>query len=57
MPDSSETKYILTIKPAIPPKDKHRIQDLLTVLGYDVHGGGINMDLSCCDISFSKEEK
>lgn len=45
--------YILEIKPAIRPDGRHRIEDCLTALGYQVHGGGTCADMSSCDISFS----
>lgn len=45
-------KYTLKIKPAIPLKERHRIEDLLKKSGYDVIGGGTNIDMSECDISF-----
>ena len=48
-------KYILTIKPAIPPKDRHKLEDALRKLGYSVWGGGQTMDSSKCDISFDKK--
>ena len=48
-------KYKLEIKPAIIPKERHKIEDVLEKLGYVVHGGGTDTDMSACDISFSKE--
>ena len=48
-------KYILEIKPAILPKERHKIEDFLKKEGYDVSGGGTHTDLSCCDISFSRD--
>lgn len=47
--------YILQIKPAISPKERRKIEDFLKKEGYDVSGGGTDTDLSCCDISFSKD--
>jgi len=47
--------YILEIKPALEPAERHRIQDCLTKLGYHVSGGGTCTDMSSCDISFSAE--
>ena len=49
-------KYKLEIKPAIMPEERHKIEDVLKKLGYDVSGGGTDTDMSACDISFSKEE-
>ena len=48
-------KHILKIEPAIPPAERHKIQDVLKGLGYEIHGGGTCKDKSFCDISFSKE--
>ena len=47
-----EMKYIMEIKPALAPKERHRIQDSLRQLGYHVSGGGTCTDMSSCDISF-----
>ena len=46
-------KYRLEIKPAILPASRHMIEDVLKSVGYEVHGGGTDIDLSSCDISFS----
>ena len=35
---------------------RQKIEDDLTLMGYDVHGGGTDTDMSACDISFSKGE-
>ena len=48
-------KYKLEIKPAIIPKERHKIEDVLNEMDYEVHGGGTDTDMSACDISFSKE--
>ena len=48
-------KHILKIKPAIPPAERHKIEKVLKKAGYEIHGGGTCMDMSSCDISFSKE--
>ena len=48
-------KFKLEIKPAIIPEERHKIQAVLEKLGYDVHGGGTDTDMSSCDISFSKK--
>jgi len=49
-----EILYRATIKPAIYPKERHVIENAIKELGYVVHGGGTNTDMSECDISFSK---
>ena len=46
--------YILTIKPAIEPKERHKIEDSIKKLGYKVLGGGTHINMSECDISFKK---
>ncbi len=48
--------YILKIKPAILPEERHKIEKFLQTEGYHVSGGGTDTDMSSCDISFSKEE-
>ena len=45
-------KYILEIKPALEPKERHKIEDALKQIGYHVSGGGTCIDMSSCDISF-----
>lgn len=50
-------KYTLKIKPAILPAERHKIEDTLKKLGYDVSGGGTNTDMSACDISFSEKKE
>jgi hypothetical protein len=45
---------ILTIKPAIPAPERHKIEDCLKKLGYEIKGGGTHADWSECDISFEK---
>lgn len=50
-------RYILTIKPALKPEERHIIQDKLTELGYKVSGGGSYTDMSECDISFEGGDK
>ena len=49
-------KYTLKITPAIEPEERHKIQDVLKSLGYDIHGGGTHTDGSECDISFSSKD-
>jgi len=46
-------KFNLEITPAIPPEERHKIEDVLKSMRYDVSGGGTNTDMSACDISFS----
>ena len=50
-------KFLLEIKPAIPSKDRHVIEDALKKLGYHMSGGGQMVDKSSSDISFSSPEK
>jgi len=47
-------EYLMTIKPALEPTERHKIQDAMKKLGYDVSGGGQMLDGSECDISFNK---
>jgi len=47
--------YILEVKPALMPEERHKLEDFLESEGYDVSGGGTHADLSFCDISFSKQ--
>ena len=54
MPDKKKKSYFLTIKPALEPGKRHKIQDALEELGYHVSGGGQMVDGSECDISFDK---
>lgn len=44
--------YLMTIKPALEPKERYKIQDALEMIGYKVSGGGTTTDMSECDISF-----
>ena len=53
---AEKKSYILTIKPALKPEERHKIEDVLKKLGYSVWGGGQNIDGSECDISFDKKE-
>ena len=50
-------KHTLIIKPAIPPEKRHKLEDQLTLMGYEVYGGGTGMDMSECDISFNDDDK
>ena len=47
--------YCLTIRPAIIPAERHKIQDALQLMGYHVSGGGTATDMSSCDISFFRK--
>lgn len=49
--------FSLEIKPAIPPEERHKIEDVLKSMGYNVWGGGTHTDMSACNISFEVEEK
>lgn len=44
--------HTLTIRPAISPTERHKIEDLLVCMGYTVCGGGTYVDMSECDITF-----
>jgi len=46
--------YRLEIKPALKPSERHKMEKALKKLGYKVHGGGTCIDMSQCDVSFSK---
>ena len=49
--------FKLTIKPALRPAERHKIEDVLKKLGYNVYGGGTRADLLECDVSFEKMTK
>ncbi len=49
-------KFKLEIKPAILPEKRHKIEDTLKKLGYNVWGGGTDIDMSSCDISFDGKD-
>ncbi len=49
-------KFNLEIKPAIPPEERRKIEDVLKDMGYDVSSGGTHTDMSACDISFRESE-
>lgn|GEM_PF-1852806 len=51
---STKKTYMLVIKPAIMPAERHEIQNTLRKLGYRVIGGGTDVDMSECDIAFEK---
>lgn len=46
--------YTLEIVPAIEPRIRHRIEDILEEEGFDIIGGGTMVDGSSSDISFEK---
>jgi len=50
-------QYVLTVTPAIPPKTRHKIEDVLESCGYKIMGGGTMADGSECDISFRKKDE
>ena len=49
---SERKSYLLTIKPALEPEKRHKIEVALKKLGYVICGGGQMVDGSTCDISF-----
>jgi len=49
-------EYNLEITPALEPLERHKLEKCLTELGFGVSGGGTMVDMSSCDISFSREE-
>lgn len=52
-------KFLLKITPAINPKTRHRIEDVLACDGYHVIGGGQTIkhaDESFSDISFERDD-
>ncbi len=50
-------KYKLEITPAIEVSKRHKLQDCLKALGFNVTGGGTHTDLSACDITFEDDEE
>jgi len=52
--DRELKRFKLIIKPALMPKERHKLEDTLKILGYKVNAGGTHTDMSECDISFSK---
>ena len=46
--------YSLEILPAVEPTLRHKIEDLLEKEGFEIIGGGQNVDMSGTDISFEK---
>jgi len=47
--------YVMNIKPALKPEERHKIEDALKKLKYKLLGGGQCVDGSECDISFCKK--
>jgi len=45
-------KYLLIIKPAIHPRERHQIEDVLKKMDYHIIGGGGYTDGSECDVFF-----
>lgn len=54
-PIQTKQVYILKIRPALLPVERHSIEDALKKIGYKVLGGGTDTDMSGCDISFQKK--
>lgn len=48
-------KHKLVITPAIPPAERHEIEDILEGMGYNVWAGGTHADMSECDIAFESK--
>lgn len=44
--------YTLEILPAVEPRVRHAIEDLLKKEGFEIIGGGQNSDMTGTDISF-----
>ena len=49
-------KYKLEVTPAISPRTRHMIEDVLKESGYQVIGGGQMVDGSSSDISFERDD-
>lgn len=49
--------YILTIKPALEPAERHKIEKVLEKLKYNITGSGSHINMSQCDISFERRLK
>ena len=49
-------RFKLKITPAISPRTRHKIEDVLLYSGYEVIGGGTHTDGSECDISFERPD-
>jgi hypothetical protein len=50
-------EFVISIQPAIPIEDRHKIEKFLETIGYTVTGGGGWLDESECNIEFEKEIK
>ena len=48
--------YKIEIKPAIAPRLRHRLENLMKEAGFEIHGGGTCTDLSSCDFTCSRED-
>ena len=46
------TKHTMIIRPGLPIKERHDIEEYLEAKGYDIKGGGQYIDLSQSDITF-----
>lgn len=53
--EKNDVVYFMYIQPALPPNERHKIEQSLEILGYEVHGGGTMIDMSECDISFVRK--
>ena len=53
----SMKKFKLEITPAIEPEERHKIEKVLTEMGYNVWAGGTDNDMSSCDIAFDSESE
>jgi len=51
---SERKSHLLTIKPAIEPEKRHKVEEAMKKLGYIICGGGQMVDGSECDISFDE---
>jgi hypothetical protein len=51
-----EKRFVLEIKPAIPPTERHKIESALEKLGYKINGAGQTFDGEISDITFSKDD-
>ena len=54
---SMRNEYRLVITPAIVPEQRHKIEKVLSDMGYNVWAGGTNTDMSSCDIAFNRDLK
>ena len=56
MPEKPKKRFLLSITPSIPPQDRHKIEDTLNEMGYDVWGGGTDAFDARSSISFDRED-